>query len=108
MGEMIERVARALNEATELALETHGRFDTRQMARAAIEAMMEPSEVMVAAAGSAVFSPSFAIMWPKIAAEIYGLMITAALKEADRSGLRVSVAESGGTASPKSDKGSGH
>lgn len=41
---MIERVAYALDKATEVALATHGRFDTQQMARIAIEAMREPTK----------------------------------------------------------------
>jgi hypothetical protein len=81
MGEMIERVARALNEATELALETHGRFDTRQMARAAIEAMLEPTDLMLTIGCMAAHETM---------EQTWRAMISEALKEADRSGLGVS------------------
>jgi hypothetical protein len=117
MGEMIERVARAIFAGADKppswlmgrnpddwdALSPSERAQFEKCARAAIEAMMEPSRAMCAAGWEAA-------TWtiPHEIPTIFEAMITAVLKEADRSGLGVSVAESGGTASPKSDSDRGH
>lgn len=50
----------------------------RKHARAAIEAMREPTEAMINAAPAS-YSASFREIWPKICADIYRAMIDAAL-----------------------------
>ena len=82
--DMIERVSRALDKWTEDALNTHGRFDTREMARAAIEAMRTPTEEMETAA----FDADLDIYWgycsngkPGDPGDVWQVMVDAALGE---------------------------
>lgn len=77
MSEMVERVARAMaNKITGWEAD----WPTFQhAARAAIEAMREPTDWMTDAVPAS-YSAAFRAIWPKICADIYRTMIDEALK----------------------------
>jgi hypothetical protein len=75
---MIERVARALSEAGAASDWDHA----AAAARAAIEAMREPTEAMVDAASAAAQKPTG---WHMVYRNIYRAMIDTALKDTPRS-----------------------
>lgn len=85
MSEMVERVARAIAEAR-FGIGCPVDDDDRIAARAAIEAMREPTEAMARVAVDDILSwPGIGafLNWNDLAASRYRLMIDAAIRKGD-------------------------
>jgi hypothetical protein len=78
-SEMQERVARAIEEAAKDCDDPAAYY--RVVALAAMEAMREPTQVMMDAAPAS-YSESFQAIWPKVCGELWGKMLAAEIEAA--------------------------
>lgn len=93
-SEMQERVARALLNKTRVKngfepCDLHDVEDGAEwwlaLALAAMEAMREPTQVMVNAAPAS-YSESFQVIWPKICSDLFRTMLDAEIEAAKKGG----------------------